>query len=95
MRSYEMMVVARPDLDDAGNQALLDRITGIINGNGGEIEKLEPTRKQRLAYEINDLREGFYTVVYFKGEPRTAEELNRVLKITDEVIRFLIVRPEE
>ncbi|HYG59904.1 MAG TPA: 30S ribosomal protein S6 [Symbiobacteriaceae bacterium] len=95
MRSYEMMVIARPDLDEAGNQAVLDRISGLINGNGGQIEKIEPTRKQRLAYEIKDFRDGNYTIVYFKGEPKTAEELNRVLKITDEVIRFLIVRPEE
>lgn len=95
MRSYEMMVIARPDLDDAGNQALLEKISGLITNNGGEIEKIEPTRKQRLAYEINDHREGFYTVVYFKGEPKTAEELNRVLKITDEMVRFMIVRPEE
>ena len=95
MRLYEMMVIARPDLDEAGNQGLLDRITNLVNNNGGAIEKIEPTRKQRLAYEINDLRDGFYTVVYFKGEPKTAEELTRVLKITDEVVRFMIVRPVE
>jgi small subunit ribosomal protein S6 len=95
MRSYEMMVIARPDLDEAALLALNERIAGLITGTGGQIEKVEPTRKQRLAYEIKDLREGFYTIVYFKGEPKTAEELNRVLKITDEVIRFLIVRPEE
>jgi len=95
MRAYEMMVISRSDLDDAGIQAVIDRISGLITNNGGEIVKMDSTRKQRLAYEINDLREGYYTVVYFKGEPKTAEELNRVLKITDEVIRFLIVRPEE
>jgi small subunit ribosomal protein S6 len=69
MRSYEMMLIARPDLDDAGNQALLDRVSSLVTGNGGAIEKMEPSKKQRLAYEINDLREGIYTVVYFKGEP--------------------------
>ncbi|HWI53612.1 MAG TPA: 30S ribosomal protein S6 [Symbiobacteriaceae bacterium] len=95
MRSYEMMLIARPDLDDAGHQALLDRVSGLITNNGGAIEKMDPSKKQRLAYEINDFRDGIYTVVYFKGEPKTAEELNRVLKITDEVVRFMIVRPEE
>ena len=94
MRNYEIMVISRPDLDEAGVQAVVDKISGLITNNGGTIDKLEPTRKQRLAYEIQDLREGFYTLVYFKGEPKTAEELNRVLKITDEVIRFMIVRPE-
>ncbi|HLN61880.1 MAG TPA: 30S ribosomal protein S6 [Symbiobacteriaceae bacterium] len=95
MRAYEMMVIARPDLDEAGLQALTDRISGLITGNEGQIEKAEPFKKQRLAYEIKDFREGFYSLFFFKGEPKTAEELNRVLKITDEVVRFLIVRPEE
>lgn len=90
-----MMVIARPELDEAGLQGLMDRINGLITGNGGSIEKSEAWKKQRLAYEIKDLRDGYYTLVYFKGEPKTAEELTRVLKITEEVVRFLIVRPEE
>lgn len=95
MRNYEMMLIARPELDEAGLQALSDKISGLITGNEGSIEKTEAWKKQRLAYEIKDLRDGYYTLVYFKGESKTAEELNRVLKITDEVVRFLIVRPEE
>lgn len=90
-----MMVIARPELDEAGLQATIDKITGLITGNGGAVEKIEPWKKQRLAYEIKHLREGNYCVVNFKGEPKVAEELNRVLKITDEIVRFLIVRPEE
>lgn len=95
MRNYEMMVIGRPELDEAGLQGLMDKISGLISANGGSIEKVDPWKKQRLAYEIKDFRDGFYSVVYFKGEAKTAEELNRVLKITDDVVRFLIVRPEE
>jgi small subunit ribosomal protein S6 len=95
MRNYEMMLIGRPELDEAGLQGLMDKVAGLITNNGGVVEKTEAWKKQRLAYEIKDLREGFYTLVYFKGEPRTAEELNRVLKITDEVVRFLIVRSGE
>lgn len=95
MRTYEMMVIARPELDEAGLQATMDKISGLITGNGGSVDKVEPWKKQRLAYEIKDLREGNYCVVYFSGEPKVADELNRVLKITDEIVRFLIVRPEE
>lgn len=90
-----MMLIARPELDEAGLQGLSDKISGLITGNGGAIEKVEPFKKKQLAYEINDLRDGFYTLVNFKGEPKTAEEMTRVLKITDEVVRFMIVRPEE
>ncbi|HEY8345816.1 MAG TPA: 30S ribosomal protein S6 [Symbiobacteriaceae bacterium] len=92
MRYYEVMFIARPDLDDEASQALVDRITNLINTNGGEVEKVEPTKRQRMAYEIQHYREGLYTVVNFKGEPRTAEELDRVLKITDGVLRHMIVR---
>jgi len=88
-------VIARPELDEAGLQGVSEKISGLITGNGGAIEKAESWKKQRLAYEINDLRDGFYSIIYFKGEPKTAEELTRVLKITEEVVRFLIVRPEE
>jgi small subunit ribosomal protein S6 len=94
MRNYEMMLIARPDLDEAGLNAVAEKITSLIGANGGEVVKVEPFKKQRLAYEIKDHRDGFYTLVYFKGEPKTAEELDRVLKITDEVLRFLIVRQE-
>lgn len=89
-----MMVIARPDLDDAGLQALSDKIAGLISENGGAVESTDAWKKQRLAYEINHFREGFYSVVTFKGEPRTADELNRVLKFTDGVVRFLIVRTD-
>lgn len=95
MRAYEIMVIARPELDDAALQALSEKITGLITDNGGVVESTDAWKKQRLAYEIKDLREGYYSVINFKGEPRTADELSRVLKITDEVVRFLIVRPEE
>ncbi|BAD42302.1 30S ribosomal protein S6 [Symbiobacterium thermophilum] len=95
MRKYEMMVIARPDLDEAGLQALSDKIAELITSNGGTVESQDAWKKQRLAYEIKHLREGFYSVFNFTGEPRTANELNRVLKITDEVVRFLIVRPAE
>lgn len=90
-----MMVIARPELDEAGLQGAMDKISGLITANGGSIEKADPWKKKSLAYEINDLRDGYYTVVYFKGEPKVAEELTRVLKITEEIVRFLIVRPEE
>lgn len=95
MRNYEMMLIARPELDEAGLQGLMEKINGLITNNGGTVEKAEGWKKQRLAYEINDLRDGFYTLIHFQGEPKTSEELNRVLKITDEVVRFLIVRPGE
>lgn len=94
MRSYEMMLIVRAE-DETANQALVEKAQNLITENGGTVEKLDPWGKRRLAYEINNHKDGFYTVVNFKGEPKVADELTRVLKITDEVIRFMIVRPGE
>lgn len=95
MRAYELLLITRPELDDAAVQAVVEKFTGIIATGGGEVEKIDTWGKRRLAYEIQDLKDGFYTIVNFKGEPSVAAELDRVLKITDEVIRFLITRPGE
>jgi small subunit ribosomal protein S6 len=94
MRNYEMLYIARPELDEAGLTAVAEKVSGLITNNGGEIADQGAFKKQRLAYEIKDTKDGFYSLVYFKGVSKTAEELDRVLKITDEVLRFLIVRQE-
>lgn len=95
MRKYEMMFVIRPDLDEEKMAAVEEKFTSLINNNGGEIVTLDKWGKRRLAYEINDYREGFYILVNFKGEARTAQELDRVMKITDEILRFMILSKEE
>jgi small subunit ribosomal protein S6 len=94
MRSYELMLVVRPE-DETVNQALVEKVQSLITDNGGTVDKLDPWGKRRLAYEIDRNKEGYYTVVNFQGEPKVAHELDRVLKITDSVVRFIIVRPGE
>lgn len=95
MRKYELMFVIRPDLDEEKMVAVEEKFTALINNNGGEIVTLDKWGKRRLAYEINDYREGFYILVNFKGEARTAQELDRVMKITDEILRFMILSKED
>lgn len=94
MRSYELLLVTQI-ADEEATKAILDKATNLITNNGGAIENVDVWGKRRLAYPINDLLEGHYTIVNFKGEPGVAKELDRVLKITDGVMRFIIVRPEE
>lgn len=91
MRSYELMVIIRADLDEEQTAAAVDKVTGLIAQNGGEVENIDRWGKRRLAYEINDLRDGYYILVNYKGPSQVARELDRVLKITDEVIRHLVV----
>lgn len=95
MRQYELMVILDPrkvDGDEAVGQ-MLDKIQGIITGDGGRVVNLDRWGRRRLAYEIGGTAEGYYVVLQFETEPKTAAELARVLRITEGVLRHLIVRP--
>lgn len=93
-QSYELVYITRPELDEEANAAALQRYVGVITAQGGTVEAIDKLGKRRLAYEIDGLREGTYAVVTFKGEPAVPAELDRVLKISDGVIRHLIVKKE-
>ena len=95
MRSYELMVIFVPGLDEEGLDAQIERTKGLIEGIGGEVEKVDKWGRRRLAYEINDNTEGFYVVIDFKAESGATSEVERILKITDEVIRYLLLRTDE
>lgn len=93
MRKYELMYIIRPELEQEALQAVVDKFQGIIQ-NGGEITKHDVMGKRRLAYEINKIRDGVYVLVNFTATPDVVAELERILKISDEVIRYLITRDE-
>lgn len=91
MRKYEVMYIIRPELEQEAVQAVVDKFQGIIQ-NGGEITKQDVMGKRRLAYEINKIRDGIYVLVNFTATPEVVAELERILKISDEVIRYLITK---
>ncbi|MFC6334319.1 30S ribosomal protein S6 [Paenibacillus septentrionalis] len=91
MRKYEVMYIIRPDVEQEAVQALVEKFNSIIS-NGGEVIKSDILGKRRLAYEINKLREGQYVLTQFSATAEVVNELDRVMKIADEVIRVLIVR---
>lgn len=95
MRKYEVVYVIRPDLDEEGTQAVIDRFSELVANQGGEVLKIDKWGKRRLAFEVKDFREGFYVIMHIDAEPKVADELDRVFKITDSVIRFIIVREDE
>jgi len=94
MRPYELMYVLKPDMEEEPTAALVDRISGIITGQGGTIDNVDKWGKRKLAYEIKDQRDGYYVVVKFQGGPKVAGELDRVLKISDDVLRHMIIRED-
>lgn len=91
MSAYEMMYIAKPELDDEALQALEDKLTGVITASGGAVDGIEKMGKKRFAYEINDIREGHYALLVFKGPAELPAELDRVVRLTDEIVRHLIV----
>ncbi|MFZ3132386.1 MAG: 30S ribosomal protein S6 [Desulfosporosinus sp.] len=95
MKAYELLYIIRPDLDEEATTALIDRLSGLVASNGGDNLTVEKWGKRRLAYEIQDYKEGQYILMNFEGEGRTSQEIERVMKISDDVIRFLTVRKED
>lgn len=95
MKAYEILYIIRPDLEEEATTALVDRLGALVTSNGGENLTVEKWGKRRLAYEINDYKEGQYVLMNFDGEGRTSQEIERVMKISDDVIRFLTVRKDD
>ncbi|MDI6874463.1 30S ribosomal protein S6 [Candidatus Solincola sp.] len=92
MREYELMYIGRPNLETTQYEALQERVTGLIAQDGGELSGLEVWGKRKLAYPIKHETDGFYVVLTFKGGEALVQELNRVLYITDEILRHKIFR---
>ena len=89
MNAYEVMYIVKPVEDEACEAEKL------ITANGGNVEKTDRWGKRRLAYEIQDLNEGIYVLVTFQADAAAVKELDRVMKITDEVLRHMIIRKGE
>jgi len=94
MRRYELMLVLRPDTADDRVQQILDRTTRGIAAAEGQIVKVSPWGRRRLAYPIDGQREGSYFIVVFEAPSTAIEELERSLNITEEVMRHLVTRVE-
>lgn len=92
MRRYELMLVIRPDVADDKSQALVDRTTRGITASGGQIVKVAPWGRRRLAYPIDRHREGSYHIILFEAPTGAIVELEHTLLITEEVLRHLVTR---
>jgi small subunit ribosomal protein S6 len=93
MRDYELVYIVRPSTAEADAGALNERIQGWIGAEGGEVQKVNPWGRRRLAYPIEDFREGVYIQVNFRAEPRSIRPLERNLGLAEDVIRYLLIRP--
>ena len=94
MRKYETIFILRPNIEEESRTALIEKFKGIIT-DGGEILSVEDWGMKKLAYEIEKLKDGYYVLINFKAAPETIVELERNYKISDDVIRFIVINREE
>lgn len=95
MKAYELLFFVNPSLDDEARAGVMKRIDSTIVENGGVVESVEDWGKRKLAYTIDKLTEGDYTLINFQLDPACIAELDRVLGILDGVVRSMIVRRAE
>lgn len=94
MREYELMVVLDPNLDETAVEALNNRVAGLVTQRGGSVESVDLWGRKRLAYPIGRYRDGIYILSRLQLPPNAAVDIERALKLTESVMRHLLVRAE-
>ena len=95
MRQYELMVILDPEIDERTVAPSLDKFLKVITTDGGTIDKVDIWGRRRLAYEIDKRTEGIYAVVNFTATSEATQELDRQLKLNEQIMRTKVLRAEE
>ncbi|SDN61936.1 small subunit ribosomal protein S6 [Fictibacillus solisalsi] len=94
MKKYEIMYIVRPNLEEDALTAVKERAKTILTDNGAEIANEKEMGKKRLAYEINDYRDGYYTLLNVNAPVEAINEFDRLMKINEDVLRFMTIADE-
>ena len=94
MRKYEAVLIFLPNLEEEKKAQLLDRFKGIIEVEGS-ISNVDEWGIRKLAYLIDDIAEGYYVLLNFEGTPEVVKELDRVARISDGIMRHMIIKQDE
>ncbi len=92
MNSYELLYIIDNDLSDEAKENLVAKISAVVTDNGGTVDGVDKWGTRKLAYPINYKSEGYYVLVNFTAPATLPTEVERVLRITDGVVRFLVVK---
>ncbi len=99
MRKYEIMYIIRPNIEEEAQKALIERFNTVLTENGAEITGTKDWGKRRLAYVIaksgNEYADGFYQIVNVTSNPEAVNEFDRLAKISEDIIRHIVVKEEE
>ena len=94
MNKYESVIIINPVVEEEGIKNLINKFSDLINTEG-KVESVEEMGKRKLAYEVKKNKEGYYVLFNFEAKPTLVAELERNYRITDEVIKFIVVRKED
>ena len=94
-RTYELMFIVRPDMTDEDLDKLISTLQAVVPANGGTVQKIEKMGKRRLAYTVRRFHDGIYVLMVVEGGGPAIHELERRLRVTEPVIKFLTVRVDE
>ncbi len=95
VNGYEFMFILDPTLDDAASLAVVERVEGIVKGQGGEVVSLKPWERRRLAYPIAGHNEGLYILCYFDAPPGSIRDIESRIRLTEGVLRFIVLRTDK
>ncbi|MFZ4518436.1 MAG: 30S ribosomal protein S6 [Microthrixaceae bacterium] len=92
IRAYELMIIVDQDVDDAANRAVIERVQEMVTADGGTVPTVDNWGRRRFAYPINHKNEGVYTVLEIVTEAPNLDELDRFLRLADDVVRHKLIR---
>ena len=94
MNKYELALVVNAKLEEEERNAVVEKAKGYVTRYGGPISEVDEWGKKRLAYEIQHMREGYYYFIQFEAETTAPAEIERHMRIMDNVLRYLVVKKE-
>ncbi|HEY8364208.1 MAG TPA: 30S ribosomal protein S6 [Haloplasmataceae bacterium] len=95
MKKYEIMFIIRPNLEDEQRKQVIEYFTNVLTNEKAEIIKIDNWGLKNLAYEINDFRKGHYVVIDVNASVEAINEFNRLARISEDIIRYIIIKDEE
>ena len=94
-RTYEIMFIVRPDVEEADLDKLIEGFSGNVTTGGGEVKSVEKMGRRRLAYTVRKFNDGFYVLLTIAAEGKLITEIERRLRVSEPVIKFITVRMDE
>lgn len=94
MNSYEVLYIVKPDMEEEARAALISKFSELVTNNGGEVENIDEWGSRKLAYAINYITEGYYVLMNFKAKSDFPAELDRLMRINENIMRNMIVAKE-